>query len=64
MLTDPDKCKIIKKWTRPKSAKEVKSFLQIVHYNAKFLTGSDDQEFYPTFIEPLYNLTKKNATFV
>ena len=64
MSTDPDKCKVIKEWARPKSAKEVKSFLQTVQFNAKFLAGSDDQESYPTLTEPLRDLTKKNATFV
>ena len=64
MSTDPDKCKVIKEWARNKSGKEVKSFLQTVQFNAKFLAGTDDQESYPALTEPLRNLTKKNATFV
>ena len=64
MSTDPDKCKVIKEWARPKSGKEVKSFLQTVQFNAKFLAGTGDQESYPALTEPLRNLTKKNATFV
>ena len=64
MSTDPDKCRVLKEWVRPESGKEVKSFLQTVQFNAKFLGGTDDQDSYPALTEPLRNLTKKNATFV
>jgi len=37
MSPDPDKCKIIKEWPEPKSIADVKSFLQTVQFNSKFL---------------------------
>ena len=64
MSTDPDKCAVIKEWPCPKSGKEVKSFLQTVQFNAKFLGGTDSDDSYPVLTEPLRNLTKKNATFI
>ena len=37
MSPDPEKYAVIKNWPAPKSNKEVKSFLQTVQFNAKFL---------------------------
>ena len=64
MSSDPMKCSIIKEWPRPKSGKEVKSFLQTVQFNAKFLGGSTEGDSYPVLTEPLRRLAKKHATFI
>jgi len=53
---DPSKCDAIKQWPAPKSNKEIKSFLQTVQFNAKFLGGETGEKSYP-------ELTKKNAIF-
>ena len=39
MSPDKEKCKIIKEWPAPTSNSEVKSFLQTVQFNAKFMGG-------------------------
>ena len=44
---DPEKCSIIKKWPAPKNTSEVKSFLQTVQFNAKFMGGGTGE---PTII--------------
>ena len=63
MSPDPEKCSIIKQWPAPKSATEVKSFLQTVQFNSKFLTGQAGEVSYPELTKPLRDLTKKNAKF-
>ena len=63
MSPDPAKCKIIKEWPQPKSCNEVKSFLQTVQLNAKFLGGKLRQASYPKVTEPLRILTMKNIKF-
>ena len=60
---DPAKCEIIKNWPAPTSNSEVKSFLQTVQFNAKFLGGEPGQRSYPELTEPLRALTKKYARF-
>ena len=57
---DPDKCSIIKNWPAPTSNAAVKSFLQTVQFNAKFLGGTPS---YPELTAPLRELTKKNSHF-
>ena len=65
MSPDPEKCDIIKNWPAPASCKEVKSFLQTVQFNAKFLGAEKvGEKTYPELTEPLRALTKKNARFV
>ena len=64
MSPDPEKCEIIKDWPQPNNCKEVKSFLQTVQFNAKFLGGQNSGDSYPVLTEPLRRLTKKNARFV
>ena len=65
MSPDPEKCAIIKNWPAPVSCKEVKSFLQTVQFNAKFLGAEKPGEkTYPELTGPLRALTKKNARFV
>ena len=39
MSPDSEKCAIIKNWPAPSSCKQVKSFLQTVQFNAKFLNA-------------------------
>ena len=63
MSTDPEKCRVIKDWPAPKSNAEVKSFLQTVQFNAKFLGGEPGEISYPELTEPLRALTKKHARF-
>ena len=63
MSTDPEKCRVIKDWPAPKSNAEVKSFLQAVQFNAKFLGGEPGEISYPELTEPLRALTKKYARF-
>ena len=63
MSPDSAKCDIIKAWESPTSRKEVKSFLQTVQFNAKFLTGAVGELSNPELKKPLRDLTKKNAKF-
>ena len=64
MSPDLDKCKIIREWPGPQSRAEVKSFLQTIQFNAKFLCGKPGEASYPEVTEPLRNLTQKNTKFV
>ena len=59
MFPDPEKCSIIKNWPAPKSSSEVKSFLQTVQFNSKFLGGKPGEMSYPELKEPLRVLTRK-----
>ena len=54
---DPDKVKAIHNMSPPKSASEVRSFLGMATYCAKFIPSISDISY------PLRNLTKKNAKF-
>ena len=63
MSPDPAKCTIIKQWPSPKSKDEVKSFLQTVQFNAKFMRGSNGSKSYPELTQPLRSLAKKNVRF-
>ena len=63
MSPNPPKCKIIKEWPAPKSNSEVKSFLQTVQFNAKFMGGKPGHKSYPELTQPLRVLTKKYARF-
>ena len=65
MSPDPEKCNTIKNWPSPKSKKEVKSFLQTVQFNSKFLGAvNGDGDSYPELTNPLRKLTQKKAKFV
>jgi hypothetical protein len=64
MSPDPEKCSVIRNWPAPKSCSEVKSFLQTVQFNSKFLGGNPGEKSYPELTEPLRELTKKNAHFI
>ena len=63
MSPDPDRCKIIKQWHKPKSSAEVKSFLQTAQFNTKFLAGKYGDISYPELTKALRDLTKKNVRF-
>ena len=43
----PEKCSIINYWPALKSSSEVKSFLQTVQFNSKFLGGKAGKLSYP-----------------
>jgi len=64
ILPDPKKCQIIKNWPFPKCTADVKSFLQTVQFNRKFLDGQSSKRSYPELTELLRALTKKNAWFI
>ena len=64
MSTDPEKCRIIQDWPQPTSKKEVKSFLQTVQFNAKFLGGEPGEPLYSDLTSPLKIMAKKHARFV
>ena len=64
MSPDPEKCKVIKDWPEPTTIADVKSFLQTVQFNSKFLAGHPGEPSYPELTEPLKALTKKSAKFV
>ena len=63
MSADSDKCKIIREWPAPTNNSEVKSFLQTVQFNVKFMGGEAGEATYPELTEPLRALTKKYARF-
>ena len=65
MSPDPQKCDAIKNWPSPTSTKEVKSFLQTVQFNSKFLGSVNGEgDSFPDLTAPLRHLTKKNARFI
>ena len=64
MSPDPEKCAVIWNWPPPKSNAEVKSFLQHVQFNAKFMGGDPCEFSYPELTVPLQALTKKNARYI
>ena len=63
MSPDPEKCEVVHNWPEPKSCSSVKSFLQTIQFNSKFLHGEPGEPSYPDLTEPLRVLTKKGATF-
>ena len=54
---DPAKVEAIKKWTRPRTVKQVRSFLGMTNYYRKFIPH------YAHRSEPLYRLLRKNTRF-
>ena len=61
MSADPEKIKSILEAGRPESGDDVKSFLQAVQFNARFML--DKEEAYAQMTLPLRKLTHKNARF-
>jgi len=64
MSPDPEKCTTIKNWPEPTSCAEIKSFLQTVQFNSKFLHGRPGEKSYPELTQPLRMMTKKNSRFI
>ena len=64
MSLDPEKCSIIKNCPATKSSSEVKSFLQTVQFNSKFLGGKLGELSHVELTEPLRALARNNARFV
>ena len=63
MSPDPDKCKTISEWPRPQSRADVKSFLQTIQFNVKFLCREPGEASYPDVTEPLCSSILKNTKF-
>ena len=63
MSPNLDKCKIIREWPQPQSRAEVKSFVQTIQFDAKFLCCKPGEASYPEVTEPLHNLIRKNTKF-
>ena len=63
MSPDPEKCQIIRDWPAPTNHKELKSFLQTVQFNKKFLSGKAGAKSFPDITEPLRKLTRKKVRF-
>ena len=64
MLTDPEKVAIIQAWERPRTVKEVKSFLQTVQFNRIYMAAETSEEMsYSELTAPLRDLTKKKTKF-
>ena len=56
--TDSAKIQSVKEWPRPKSVKEVRSFLGLCSYYRKFVSG------FATIAKPLHELTQKDRAFL
>ena len=59
MSLDPEKCAVIQNWPPPKSNTEVKSFLQTVQFNSKFMGGGPGELSCPELTEPTTQSTDK-----
>ena len=55
---DPSKTDVVKNWPTPKNVSEVRSFTGFCNYYSRLLPQ------YAQTAQPLYDLTKKNASFV
>ncbi|XP_073133871.1 uncharacterized mitochondrial protein AtMg00860-like [Henckelia pumila] len=55
---DPSKVQAVKKWSVPRNASEIRSFLGLAGYYGKFIKG------FSSIVVPLTALTKKNAKFI
>jgi hypothetical protein len=58
VTVDPEKVKVMVKWTRPTSVFKIRSFLGLVGYYRRFIEG------FSKLSGPLTILTRKNAHFV
>ena len=64
MSPDPEKCRVIREWPAPTNLDEVRSFLQTVQFNSKFLGSEEPGALsYQDLTAPLRCMTKKNARF-
>ena len=55
---DPSKTEVVKNWPVPRNVSEVRSFTGFCNYYSRLLPQ------YSRTVQPLYDLTKKNASFV
>ncbi|THC88329.1 hypothetical protein EYZ11_012227 [Aspergillus tanneri] len=58
VCVDPKKVEAIQSWDKPKSPKDVRSFIGFANFYRSFIPGFSE------LAAPLVNLTKKNADFV
>ena len=64
MSADPAKTEIINNWPAPKSVRDIKSFLQMVQFNAVYMAAELPGEMnYPELTAPLRDLTKRRVKF-
>ena len=64
MVADPAKTEVIRRWPRPKTVKDVKSFLQTVQFNSVYMGAELPSEMnYPELTEPLRALTRRGRKF-
>ena len=64
MVADPAKTEVIRRWPRPKTVKDVKSFLQTVQFNSVYMGAELPGEMnYPELTEPLRALTRRGRKF-
>ena len=64
MVADPAKTEVIRRWPRPKTVRDVKSFLQTVQFNSVYMGAELPGEMnYPELTEPLRALTRRGRKF-
>lgn len=57
MCPNPEKCKVIKDYPRPKTVRQVRRFIGLINYYRKFLKNLS------TTLAPLYDITKGKVKF-
>ena len=63
MVADPAKTEVIKRWPRPNTVRDVKSFLQTVQFNSVYMGAEPGEMNYPELTEPLRALTRRGRKF-
>ena len=63
MVADPAKTEVIRRWPRPKTVRDVKSFLQTVQFNSVYMAAEPGEMNYPELTEPLRALTRAGRKF-
>ena len=62
LRADPEKTKLIKDWPVPKMVRDVKSFLQMVQFNAVYMAVEEDEKKVELTV-PLRALTMQKVKF-